>query len=593
METRHYRDMLVNNHSPIPPYLKAAFLGVTLMAIVVVTVIISYAGMRATFGTAQTAIYDYYPAHDELLFIDRDLYQGQMALERAARLGDSLGQDAQFTIFRENVGQTSARFSSYQEKTATIASQASAVASYLDYRNNWLQVAERLVEEIQAGLRPDEVDAAVDRTIDAFADMRFALDRITESVINPLLQSSEERMTTQAREARNRLLLTLILALVIGGFITTSGCSAIRRQYNEMLLDRDQRESEATRKELEKRMHDAFELVQTEAAAIDVISGVLEEIVAPVHQAELLLADSSMAHLGRATGTREADGKGCNVLKPAECPAIRRNARLSFPVGDTFEACPYLKSRCDDSCSALCMPVNVLGRTAGVLHTVGAKGVLPNETQDQALRALAARAGNILGTLRAFATKDRQANTDSLTGLENRRSLEAKLPAVVSRGVYTIAFGDLDRFKLLNDTHGHDMGDKALRLFADVLRASVRPDDLVGRWGGEEFVVVLPGSTDDKAIRVIERIRGRLQEILALGAVPSFTVSFGVCDSQNTDSFSDVINAADAALLRAKNEGRDRIIYGIVEEADDRLSEALPTEDPDADSGFYRRVSVA
>lgn len=583
----------MRNRPPIPPYLKAAFLGVTLMVIVVITVVISFAGMRATYAAAESAIYDYYPAHDELLFIDRDLYQGQMALERAARFTDPSEQNAQLTVFRENVGQTSARFSSYQEKTTDIATQAGVVMSYLDYRQNWLQVAERLVEEIQAGRQAGDRDAAVNRTIGAFADMRFALDRITESAMNPLLRSSGEEMTAQAREARNRLILTLIIALGIGASITSSGSSAIRRQYNEMLSDRDQRENDATRKELEKRIHDAFELVQTEGAAIEVIRGVLEEIVVPAHQSELLLADSSMAHLRRATGTEAADGKGCNVLKPAECPAIRRNARLSFPVSDTFEACPYLKGRSEEGCSAVCVPVNVLGRTAGVLHTVGARGVSPNDSQDQALRALAAGAGDILGTLRAFATKDRQANTDSLTGLDNRRSLEAKLPAIVSRGIYTVAFGDLDKFKQLNDTHGHDMGDKALRLFADVLRGAVRPDDLVGRWGGEEFVIVLPGSTDDKAIRVLERIRSRLQEILAIGAVPSFTVSFGVCDSRETDSFSDVINAADAALLRAKQEGRDRIIYGVVGEADDRVVDGLLTENPEVDSGCYRRVTVA
>jgi diguanylate cyclase (GGDEF)-like protein len=200
-----------------------------------------------------------------------------------------------------------------------------------------------------------------------------------------------------------------------------------------------------------------------------------------------------------------------------------------------------------------------------------------------------AEAGNVLGMLRAFATKDRQANTDSLTGLANRRSLEATMPAVVSRGVYAVAFADLDKFKQLNDTHGHDTGDRALRLFSDVLRASLRPDDLIARWGGEEFVIVLPGSVDDKAIAVIDRIRERLLEALGMGTVPQFTVSFGMSDSRNAETFDEVVNAADEALLRAKKEGRDRIIYGVVSDEDDRLIEDVLSNNPE-DTGPYRRV---
>jgi diguanylate cyclase (GGDEF)-like protein len=245
-----------------------------------------------------------------------------------------------------------------------------------------------------------------------------------------------------------------------------------------------------------------------------------------------------------------------------------------------------------DGCSATCVPVNILGRTAGVVHAVGAKHDLLTGNRDAGIRALANSAGDVLGMLRAFATKDRQANTDSLTGLDNRRSLEAKLPEIMARGAYTVAFADLDKFKQLNDTHGHDMGDKALRLFADVLRGSVRPDDLVGRWGGEEFVIVLPGSTDEKAVRVVHRMRERLKEALAIGAVPNFTASFGLCDSRDAETFGDVINAADAALLRAKEEGRDRIIYGVIGEGDARVVEDLLATPPE-DTGPYRRVSAA
>src|SRR5690606_18203525 len=116
-----------------------------------------------------------------------------------------------------------------------------------------------------------------------------------------------------------------------------------------------------------------------------------------------------------------------------------------------------------------------------------------------------------------------------------------------------------DRFKPLNDTHGHDTGDRALRLFADVLRRALRPDDIAARWGGEEFVVVLPGISAESAIPVVERIRDGLRAALASGAVPSSTVSCGLSDPHRVEGCQDGGGQADAARLLAKRSGRNRI----------------------------------
>ena len=143
----------------------------------------------------------------------------------------------------------------------------------------------------------------------------------------------------------------------------------------------------------------------------------------------------------------------------------------------------------------------------------------------------------------------------------NRRSLDERFAALAPDVPFTVAFADIDHFKQLNDTHGHEAGDKALRVFADILRSSLRPDDLAARWGGEEFVLVLPGSTGNNALLVLERIRERLAELLAVGGlVPAFTLSFGVCDSGQATGFDEIVRLADEALLRAKRDGRDRIV---------------------------------
>ena len=137
---------------------------------------------------------------------------------------------------------------------------------------------------------------------------------------------------------------------------------------------------------------------------------------------------------------------------------------------------------------------------------------------------------------------------------------------------YAIAYGDLDHFKVLNDTFGHEAGDHALRLFARVMRDAVRPADIVGRYGGEEFVIVLPECETDTAVAVLERVRERLALGLTSGRVPAFTVSFGVATSADGANFAEILAAADHALLAAKAAGRDRILLA---DESKRLESAL------------------
>lgn len=124
----------------------------------------------------------------------------------------------------------------------------------------------------------------------------------------------------------------------------------------------------------------------------------------------------------------------------------------------------------------------------------------------------------------------------------------------------TLAMGDLDHFKMLNDTHGHDAGDRALRLFSRTLHDAVRSEDLVCRYGGEEFVVAFPGLSVDAATGALGRVQEHLILALAAGSVPPFTASFGVADAGYGDTLEDLCKAADIALFQAKREGRNRVV---------------------------------
>jgi diguanylate cyclase (GGDEF)-like protein len=158
-----------------------------------------------------------------------------------------------------------------------------------------------------------------------------------------------------------------------------------------------------------------------------------------------------------------------------------------------------------------------------------------------------------------------QALSDELTGLANRRRCEEALAAEIARvrrfgGSFTVVLADLDGFKQLNDAHGHAAGDLVLREFARLIQDTVRASDLAGRWGGEEFVLLLTGTDLAGALDIAERVRAGLERrtILASdGAQLHVTASFGVSTFEED---ADVVAAADAALYVAKWGGKNRVV---------------------------------
>jgi diguanylate cyclase (GGDEF)-like protein len=159
------------------------------------------------------------------------------------------------------------------------------------------------------------------------------------------------------------------------------------------------------------------------------------------------------------------------------------------------------------------------------------------------------------------------ADHDALTGVLNRRALVRRLHDAValSRPQHlplALIFLDMDHFKSVNDLHGHPTGDDCLRAVAEAVLDELRPADSLGRYGGEEFVIVLPGTTQDNAMAVAERIRHSIEtlNIHARGTPVQTTVSMGVASLLGpADTVDDLIARADAALYRAKTQGRNRV----------------------------------
>jgi diguanylate cyclase (GGDEF)-like protein len=231
---------------------------------------------------------------------------------------------------------------------------------------------------------------------------------------------------------------------------------------------------------------------------------------------------------------------------------------MVFPDSTALDACPHLRGR---HCSALCVPMSIGGNSVGVFHVTTEDRSPPPDTVEKNVEVVARRASERLAMLRAFEVSQTQANSDSLTGLMTRRSLETAVRDLHTTGTpYSVAYGDLDRFKDLNDTFGHAAGDRALRTFSQVLRDSLRPNDIPGRYGGEEFVIVLPECPLDEARQVLERVRERLAERIVVADLPPFTISFGLASSDQAADFDQVVALADAALLSAKAGGRNQVV---------------------------------
>ena len=386
----------------------------------------------------------------------------------------------------------------------------------------------------------------------------FAAVWTVTSVNNQLLV---ENSTSDAQFVTNKSGLTHSIALLASGFVLvlTLGATlvfALRTLRRQRVEHRD-----ALRQTFGNELQEALEYPDTEQAVYNIVGQALRHAVPDLH-VELLIADSSRAHFTRVLASYDdpEHAEGCGVVSPRDCPAAKRAHTLTFASSDALNACPYLKDRPSGSCSAVCIPVSIAGQAVGVMHATGADGSMPTAADVEKMEFSTRRAAERVALIRTFETSETQARTDPLTGLLNRRSLENRVRELQSDGIpFAVAYGDLDHFKALNDTHGHEAGDHALRLFSRIMRDAVRPADLVSRYGGEEFVIVLPDCTTDTATIVLERLQERLALAVTSGRVPTFTVSFGLATSADANTFEAIVATADQALLHAKATGRNRV----------------------------------
>jgi diguanylate cyclase (GGDEF)-like protein len=398
-------------------------------------------------------------------------------------------------------------------------------------------------------------EAATERAADVSIDA--ALGSLQAVITSRLVHTADA-----AQSAVQRVRTDLMLCLGIGVLFAIAATAVLARKALRVERQSSRQETVQARLsrriEFESRLQSALEMARDEPHVFDRVTEALGS-AAPDMRSELLLADSSRAHFRQVlVSPANSAESGCGVVSPDDCPAAVRGQTMTFARSTAIDACPNLRGR---ECSATCVPVSISGNSVGVFHVISADGTPPSGEVRRDVEVVARRASERLAMLRAFAQSQTQANSDSLTGLLTRRSLESSVRGMQDSGAsYTVAYGDLDHFKQLNDVFGHDAGDRALRTFSQVLRDSLRPSDFPSRYGGEEFVIVLPGCPVREAVEVLERVRTGLAHRLAAGNLPTFTVSFGVAGSDQAVDFEQLVKQADDALMQAKAGGRDQIV---------------------------------
>ncbi len=249
--------------------------------------------------------------------------------------------------------------------------------------------------------------------------------------------------------------------------------------------------------------------------------------------------------------------------------AILKNAsmRVGGVNGEETTAIPGLEE--ENVLSALVVPITACGTVIGALGVYSETKDKFTDHDEALLSTIGSQVGVAVENARLYEKTLELAQLDGLTGLANRRYLMERLGQEIGRAErYQTSLSaimlDLDKFKSFNDTYGHSKGDELLRSFSALLKGMVRASDIAGRYGGEEFCVMLPNTSIKGALVIAERIRKAAEEL----KVPiddhrppaGRTVSIGVSEFTPGESIEKLLSTADAALYRAKEVGRNRVV---------------------------------
>lgn len=402
-------------------------------------------------------------------------------------------------------------------------------------------------------------------------------------------------LSTHRTSAGIRWLGAGSLAMLGLAFLTVSGARARQRRaerrtaemHDELRLRVAELEWRGRESEGLSQLSEALQLCLTSAEAHEAVAHIVPGLLAmPGSQGVLAVMRASRNRVERVAGWGTPAGEETLAFSPEDCCALRSGRPHVVRAGEKRLRCVHVSS---DAGDYVCLPLAAHGETLGVLHVAspGALITLAVRRDGEPLSLLKEAGEHVAVALANLALRDRlkqQSIRDALTGAFNRRYLEESLDREVARarrhrrGLGLLML-DVDHFKRINDRFGHEAGDEVLRAVAEVLLRGVRGEDVVCRYGGEEFAILLPDITLEaarmraqvlvdalRALRVAHRGEG-------IGRV---TASVGVAVyPEHGEEGAELVRRADAALYEAKRAGRDRVVASAEESAE---ASAEPTD---------------
>jgi diguanylate cyclase (GGDEF)-like protein len=391
---------------------------------------------------------------------------------------------------------------------------------------------------------------------DAIADVMDPLI-LSVSGRQPIEREAASKAHTEAQATYNRNRTWLIVATIIA----LAAAAAMLRVGMALKHLVDQRARDEKFEESENEYIETLQVTEHEDEAQELLRRQVERSL-DAARAVVLVRNNSADRLEARTTLAEIDSLREPLMgaTPRSCLAVRLGrGHTEGSESDALLSCQI--------CGGLpgastCEPLLVGGEVIGVVLVSHASKLA--EGPRQRVRETVAQAAPVLANLRNLAVAQLQAATDALTGLPNRRAVEDAVKRMVAQSARDVSplaalLLDLDHFKKINDVYGHDRGDEVLAATGVALRNVLRESDFVGRYGGEEFLLLLPSTDKLGALRLAEQVRSAIAAI-RVPDVDRITASIGVAVlPDDAGDAVTLIRSADRALYSAKSNGRDRV----------------------------------
>lgn len=413
-----------------------------------------------------------------------------------------------------------------------------------------------------------------------------ALDRLGTALnsMAAALKSARMDYASRSQELQNTI---EALGSEIAQEKTSTQASKVRIAELEQAVTASGGKVEAAHRELEARnreillLNELSSLLHTcgsDLDAFDVIRNYSGRLF-PRESGAIYLLNAARDELERQAEWGERSPGSDRTFGPEGCLALRLGHVHQIDDPQSSPLCTHVKESGQALHPYLCVPMAAGGEILGILHLsfdpvhdAGTAGHEAREHKRDLAIALSDQISLAVSNLRLRETLHRQSIRDPLTGLFNRRYLEESLHREISRAerngdTLAVLMLDVDHFKNFNDSYGHEAGDSVLRALARLLKQSVREGDVACRFGGEEFIILLPETTLEIAQRRAEALREAAHQIRLNRAgqhLDPVSVSFGlaVYPDHGTSTHA-LLNAADIALYRAKQAGRNRVVVGM------------------------------